>query len=206
MANAITLSRLPLLLIAVVMLYQPSAGWRLAAAVLIVVIIALDGIDGIVARAWDEVSDLGSVLDIAVDRVVEQVLWIVYASLGLIPVWAPLIVVARGVMTDAVRAYVLGKGETAFGMMQSRWGQILVSNRPMRAIYGAAKTIAFVYLALLAAAHVAWPGTPQAQWLPVLDDIAWWLTLFVVGLTVVRGIPVFIEARRFFSRVSEVRS
>ncbi len=199
MANAITLSRLLWLALAILLLLQANATARLVAAGLIILVIALDGIDGIVARAWDEVSDLGSVLDIAVDRVVEQALWVVYAYLGLVPLWAPIIVIARGVMTDALRSYVLAKGETAFGMMQSRWGQILVSNRPMRALYGIAKTVAFVYLALLAAAHVAWPGTPQAAWLPALDNLAWWLTLFVVGLTVLRGIPVFIEARRFFA-------
>ncbi|MFN8472113.1 MAG: CDP-alcohol phosphatidyltransferase family protein [Anaerolineae bacterium] len=109
MANGITLSRLILLALAAILLYQPSATARIIAAALIVLTIILDGIDGWVARAWEEVSDLGSVLDIAVDRVVEQVLWIVYASLLLTPIWAPIIVVARGVMTDAIRSYVLAE-------------------------------------------------------------------------------------------------
>ena len=204
MANLITLSRLLWLALAVWMVYQPSVGWRLGAAGLTVFIIVLDGIDGIVARAWDEVSDLGSVLDIAVDRVVEQVLWIVYAHLGLVPVWAPLIVVGRGVLTDAIRAYVLAKGETAFGMMQSGLGKFLVSSRFMRALYGGAKTVVFVYLALLAAAEVAWAGGPQFVTLAWLRTIALWLTVLVVGLTVLRGIPVFIEARRFFGRAPEI--
>ena len=207
MANAITLSRLLWLALAVWMVYQPSANWRLGAAGLTVFIIVLDGVDGIVARAWDEVSDLGSVLDIAVDRVVEQVLWIVYAHLGLVPLWAPLIVVGRGVLTDAIRAYVLAKGATAFGMMESAWGQFLVSSRFMRALYGGAKTVVFVYLALLAAAQAAWGGGTVAagpnglplSLFPTLYALAFWLTVLVVGLTVLRGIPVFIEARRFFA-------
>ena len=204
MANLITLSRLLWLALAVWAVYQPSVGWRLAAAGLTVFIIVLDGIDGIVARAWDEVSDLGSVLDIAVDRVVEQVLWIVYAHLGLVPVWAPLIVVGRGVLTDAIRAYVLAKGATAFGMMETGWGQFLVSSRFMRALYGGAKTVVFVYLALLAAAEVAWAGGPQFVTLAWMRAVALWLTVLVVSLTVLRGIPVFIEARRFFGRVGKV--
>ncbi|MFN8499293.1 MAG: CDP-alcohol phosphatidyltransferase family protein [Anaerolineae bacterium] len=199
MANGITLSRLILLALAAILLYQPSATARMIAAALIVLTIILDGVDGWVARAWDEVSDLGSVLDIAVDRVVEQVLWIVYATLLLAPVWAPIIVVARGVMTDAIRSYVLAKGATAFGMMESAWGQFLVSSRFMRAFYGGAKTVVFVYLALLAAADIAWADMPQAAYLPTLHTVALWLTVLVVGLTVLRGIPVFIEARRFFA-------
>ncbi|MFN8485799.1 MAG: CDP-alcohol phosphatidyltransferase family protein [Anaerolineae bacterium] len=198
MANAITLSRLVWLLLAVILLYQESAAARITAAILVVVIIVLDGVDGIVARAWDEVSDLGSVLDIAVDRVVEQVLWIVYASLGLAPVWAALIVVTRGVLTDALRGYVLARGFTAFGMMQSKLGQVIVSSRFMRALYGIAKAVTFVYLALLGAAQIAWADTPQASWLPTMETIALALTVLVVSLTVIRGIPVFIEARRFF--------
>ena len=206
MANAITLSRLLWLTIAVILLYQTSSTARIIAAGLIVLTIILDGVDGWVARAWDEVSDLGSVLDIAVDRVVEQVLWIVYATLFLAPVWAPIIVVARGVMTDAIRSYVFAKGATAFGMMESAWGQFLVSSRFMRALYGTAKTAVFVYLALLAAADVAWTDVTGALGagtgalpLPVLHTVGFWLTVLVVGLTVLRGIPVFIEARRFFA-------
>ena len=206
MANAITLSRLLWLTIAVILLYQTSSTARIIAAGLIVLTIILDGVDGWVARAWDEVSDLGSVLDIAVDRVVEQVLWIVYATLLVTPAWAPIIVVARGVMTDAIRSYVLAKGATAFGMMESAWGQFLVSSRFMRALYGTAKTVVFVYLALLAAADVAWADTPQAAYLPTLHAVGLWLTVLVVGLTVLRGIPVFVEARRFFGRESEVNT
>ena len=212
MANLITLSRLGWLALAVILLYQRSVTAHLWAAALVVFIIILDGIDGLVARAWDEVSDLGSVLDIAIDRVVEQVFWVVYAHLGLIPVWAPLIVIGRGVLTDALRAYVLAKGETAFGMMQTGWGQFIVSSRFMRALYGVAKTVIFVYLALLAAAHVAWSDTDPtaaphvyAPLLPALDAVAFWLTVLVVGLTVLRGIPVIVEARRFFAEPRQAR-
>ena len=64
MANTITLSRLILLALAAILLYQPSATARIIAAALIVLTIILDGVDGWIARAWDEVSDLGSVCQI----------------------------------------------------------------------------------------------------------------------------------------------
>jgi CDP-diacylglycerol---glycerol-3-phosphate 3-phosphatidyltransferase len=102
--------------------------------------------------------------------------------------------------TQYVVALVLSKGETAFGMMQTGWGQFLVSSRFMRALYGIAKTVIFVYLALVAAAETAWAGTPQAVWLPTLSTICLALTVLVVGLTVLRGFPVLVEARRFFGR------
>ncbi|MCA0269008.1 MAG: hypothetical protein LCH53_07300 [Bacteroidetes bacterium] len=45
------------------------------------------GIGGwVVARKLGEASLLGSVLDIASDRIVEAVRWVVFAHLGLIPI------------------------------------------------------------------------------------------------------------------------
>ena len=61
-------------------------------------------------------------------------------------------------------------------------------------------------LALLAAAEVAWAGGPQFVTLAWLRTIALWLTVLVVSLTVLRGIPVFIEARRFFGQARETNT
>ncbi len=94
-------------------------------------------------------------------------------------------------------------------MMESARGQFLVSSRFMGALYGTAKTVVFVYLALLAAADVAWTDTNPsvtthvyAPPLPLLHTVDLWLTVLVVGLTVLRGIPVFIEAHLFFATLS----
>ena len=46
-------------------------------------VIGLDGVDGYVARKRNETSVFGSIFDIAIDRVVENVLWVVLADLGL---------------------------------------------------------------------------------------------------------------------------
>ena len=52
------------------------------AVVLLPVLFLMDWFDGYVARTKNQVSDLGSVLDIAIDRVVENVLWLVFAHQG----------------------------------------------------------------------------------------------------------------------------
>ncbi len=195
LANAITLSRLLLLAVGVVLLYVPETWARLSAFALIIVLIALDGVDGWVARKRGEESDLGAVMDIAIDRVVENVLWIVYADLRVVHVVVPLIVISRGIVTDAIRAYALAKGETAFEMMKTPWARWLVSGRPMRAFYGFLKAFVFATLALFLGLQAWQPGAP---WLTPLQTGLTVLVAITVLITIVRGAPVVYESKRFF--------
>lgn len=195
LANAITLSRLLLLAVAVYFLYTDSATLKFIAFVLTILIIVMDGIDGIVARARGEESELGAVMDIAIDRVVENVYWIVYADIGLVPVIAALIVVSRGIITDAIRGFVLARGETAFEMMKTPWARWLVSGRPMRAFYGAIKAVVFAALALFMALR---DWYPDASWLAPLQTFLLVLVVLTVATTILRGVPVVYESRRYF--------
>lgn len=195
LANAITLSRLLLLAVSAFLLYVPTPGTRMSSFFLILLLIALDGVDGWVARKRGEESDLGAVMDIAIDRVVENVLWIVYADLGVVHVVVPLIVISRGIITDAIRAYALAKGQTAFEMMQTPWARWLVSGRPMRAFYGFMKAFVFAALALFLGLQLWQPGAP---WLAPLQTGLTVLVAATVLITIVRGAPVVYESKRFF--------
>ncbi len=194
-ANAITLSRLLLLALVVLFLYEGGPALKMAAFLLTILIIVMDGLDGVVARARGETSDLGAVMDIAIDRVVENVYWIVYADLALVPVWVALVVVSRGIITDALRSFVLARGEGAFEMMKTPWARWLVSGRPMRAFYGAIKAVVFAALALFMALQEWFPGAP---WLQPLSTLLFGLVLVTVATTVLRGVPVVYESRRYF--------
>lgn len=195
LANLITLSRLPLLLLVILFLYFGSPFLKFVAFLLTILIILMDALDGIVARARRETSELGSVMDIAIDRVVENVYWIVYADLDLVPVWVALLVVGRGIITDAIRGFVLAKGETAFEMMKWPWARWLVSGRPMRAFYGGIKAVVFAALALFMALREWYVG---ASWLAPLESFLFVLVLMTVTTTLLRGIPVVLESRRYF--------
>ncbi|MBX6342004.1 MAG: CDP-alcohol phosphatidyltransferase family protein, partial [Thermomicrobiaceae bacterium] len=144
MANAITIGRLVLLFVTVALLYTRSYPVVVACIALIIVVFASDWLDGFVARRWGSPSAFGALLDIAGDRVVENTLWVVYAHLGLIGVWAPLVVLTRGFLVDAMRSVAYGAGKTAFGettMMRSPVTRFLTASRFMRAWYGAAKAL-----------------------------------------------------------------
>jgi CDP-diacylglycerol--glycerol-3-phosphate 3-phosphatidyltransferase len=198
LANAITLSRLGFLALCLILLYQPGATPKMIAFGLLIFILFLDGIDGVIARHRGTESALGSVLDIAIDRVVENVFWIAFVDLGLVPVWVALVVVTRGILTDAVRGFALARGMTAFEMMKTRWGRLLVSSRFMRALYGVAKVVVFAALIGVYTLRDVWAATPNVRLLPALETAVFGLVLLTVSLTLIRGLPVLLEARRFF--------
>jgi CDP-diacylglycerol--glycerol-3-phosphate 3-phosphatidyltransferase len=199
MANVITISRLVPLVLAVVFLYAGGPALQVAAVPLILVLLAMDYFDGLVARRTGQVSKLGSALDVAMDRLVEFVLWVCFADLRLIPVWVPLIVITRGLIVDAVRSYAMTLGETAFGMMHSRLGRFLVSSRFMRDFYGVTKVSSFLCLAAVHALdRGALPSLLDGR--PWLYMAGYTLAVLAVVLCLARGIPVLFDARAIFRR------
>src|SRR6476660_2814312 len=104
MGNLITAARVLLLFVTVGFIYlslPPSSGapgepvWAVIAAVLTLIVFVGDAFDGMVARARGEANATGAVIDIAGDRIVENVYWVVFAHLGVISVWFPLVQITR---------------------------------------------------------------------------------------------------------------
>lgn len=190
MANLITLARTLLAFLVVGLLHIRTTGVYLTAAALTVLVIVMDALDGYVARRRNESSKFGAVADILGDRVVEMTYWIIFAVFGWVPAWVAIIVAARGIVVDGLRALALERGLSAFGMMRTRLGRLLVSSRLSRALYGGAKAVAFPMMILLFT-----PGL-----LALLGGglrTAAYLSVYVtVLLCLIRGTPVLVEARR----------
>jgi CDP-diacylglycerol---glycerol-3-phosphate 3-phosphatidyltransferase len=206
LANLITLVRVIIAFISVG-LFGRGLYANIAALILLVLAIALDAVDGWVARRLGCTSDVGAAFDIAADRIVENVYWIYFATVGLVSFWIPAIVIARGCLTDFLRAVAFTQGQTAFGektMMQSWWGKLLVGSRASRASYGIVKCAAFLSLGLWRTLSSA-PGFPIDKmildWLgQALPIAAFVLALAAVVLCIVRGVPVIVEGLRFFRK------
>jgi len=193
MAHYIALLRTLLSFAVVAMLHVRTKWMYVAAFVLTVTLIWMDGLDGYVARRRNEVSRLGAVVDILADRVVETSFWIAFAKFGWVPLWVAILVSARGILVDGIRALAFERGMTAFGsttMMRSRLGRLLVSSRLSRNLYGAAKALAFSLLILAFAPGLFRNIGPIVTWL------AYASVYVTVVMCVVRGLPVIVEARR----------
>lgn len=193
LANWITISRFPLLLITVLILYFGSPGIRLAGVVLLFVGLMLDTVDGMVARRTGQTSLFGSVLDIAADRTYELVLWVCFADLEMIPVAIPLIIIARTTLTDALRSIGVGQGTAPFAQHRTALGRFLVGSTWMRTGYSVSKVLTFCGLAL-AQALAGFPDLSGAvpTMLAVLRVLAW----VAVAFCVFRGLPVIIHSLR----------
>ena len=162
--------------------------------VLTLVVIWMDGLDGYVARKFNQASKAGAVIDILFDRAVEYAYWIGFLALGWVPLWMVLTVTLRGVLVDGLRSLALEQGYTAFGsitMMQHPISILLVSSRFSRWTYAVCK--ALVFMAVIAL-HTPFMASTYARWLDPLTQALLWITVI---FCVIRGLPVLIEAQRF---------
>lgn len=187
--NTITLCRVVLALFTIALLFNAGDQQLITATVLSAIVIWGDGLDGFFARKLNQCTKLGAVLDIASDRVVEMMYWIVFAVLNWIPVWVPLLYLVRGTFVDAIRAQASEQGFTAFGektMMQSALGKFLVSSNFSRFTYAICKALAFCLLIL--AQVSSYKST-------VLPAIATALVYASAAFCIIRGLPVIVEGK-----------
>lgn len=195
LANWITISRFPLLLTTVLILYFGSPWVQVAGAVLLFLGLMLDTVDGLVARRTAQTSLFGSVIDIAADRTYELVLWVCFADLGMIPLAIPLIIIGRTTLTDALRSIGVGQGTAPFAQHRTALGRFLVGSSWMRTGYSVSKVTTFCGLAL-AHALAGFPAMTQAagvaSMLNGLRVMAW----LAVILCVCRGVPVIVGSLR----------
>jgi len=202
--NQITIARVAAAFVAVAFFtcFRHSIAAELVAVALTVTAIALDGLDGYVARTRGLATPLGAQLDILGDRVVENLFFTFFAVSGLVSLWVPVIFFVRGTLTDFLRSLASRAGRSGFGqngMIETGWGRALVASRASRGAYAALKCVCFCYLGLL---------------LPMAHLPSDWITAgtrafiietanFIVGATliacVVRAIPVIWDGRRYFA-------
>jgi len=200
--NQVTLARVAAAFAAVALF---TAGEKvlaadLSAVILTVAAIALDGVDGYLARTRGLATSLGAQLDILGDRVVENLFFTCFAVAGLISLWVPVLAARAG-----------RTGFAANSMLETWWGKSLVASRASRAAYATLKCVCFCYLGLmLPLRHPAgvvsdatfgpwfavWLSEPIAYWLLSAGQI---LTGVTVAFCLVRAIPVICEGRRYLA-------
>ncbi len=177
----------------------------LGAVSLIVAAIALDALDGYLARTRNLATALGAQFDILGDRIIENLFFTFFATTGLITLWVPVFFFARGTITDFLRGAAAKAGRSGFGknsMLETRWGRALVASRESRVAYAALKCICFCWLGL------EW--TVEHSSAVVLSETANFGLHAVggslVGATVlfclVRATPVLWEGRRFLASLA----
>ena len=209
--NKVTLLRV-LVGFAAVGLFGHGTWANLAAVALTVAAIALDALDGHLARKKRMATPLGAQIDILGDRMIENMFFTYFAVVGMVSWWLPVLFFARGAATDFLRGLAQKAGYSGWGgetMFETWWGRAFVASRWSRGIYAALKCACFCYLGLelaLTRGSVALVAASGEAHLAI-RTAAQVLTWVTAACCVVRGLPVFIEGRRFFTgRTLAVRS
>lgn len=145
-ADLLTLFRTALIFIIVYfVLIQFNA---LLTIFIILLMFGLDGVDGIVARyeikCGKPKSNYGARLDIAGDRVIEFVFWILFVYIHLIPLFILLLIVFRHSFADA---FMVAKGTSS--KMITKFARIVYSSNIGRGGVNIVKIITFSYLSWL---------------------------------------------------------
>jgi CDP-diacylglycerol--glycerol-3-phosphate 3-phosphatidyltransferase len=176
------------------------------AVLLTITAIALDGVDGYLARKKNLATPLGAQLDILGDRVVENLFFTFFAVAGLVSLWVPVLFFVRGTLTDFLRGLASRAGRTGFGrggMLESPWGRALVASRASRGAYAVLKCACFCYLGfLLPLAHFSapWLGNGVRGALGTAGQVLVWAT---AAFCVVRAVPVMWEGRKYLAMLEE---
>jgi CDP-diacylglycerol---glycerol-3-phosphate 3-phosphatidyltransferase len=207
--NQVTLARVAAAFAAVALFtLGAGAALDLIAVLLTITAIALDGIDGYLARTRGLATPLGAQLDILGDRIVENLFFTFFAVSGLISLWVPVLFFVRGALTDFLRGLAARAGHGGFGghsMLNGWWGKQLVSSRASRGIYATLKCICFCCLGmalalrnLSAAQFHMWLGPEVSHWPLAAAQI---LTAATAAFCLLRAIPVVWEGQRYLAVV-----
>jgi len=178
---------------------------NLAAVGLTVAAIALDALDGYIARKKKMATPVGAQLDILGDRMIENVYFTYFAVVGMVSLWLPILFFTRGAVTDFLRGLAMKAGHSGWdanGMLQTWWGRALVGSRWSRGLYAAMKCLCFCYLGLelaLTRGPVALIGELTADVQTMIHMGAQMLTWMTAALCLLRGLPVLLEGWKYFA-------
>jgi len=196
---------------AAVSLFGRGPWANLAAVGLTVASIALDALDGHIARTKKLATPVGAQIDILGDRMIENVYFTYFAVVGMVSLWLPVFFFARGAATDFLRGLAMRAGYSGWGanaMLQTWWGRALVASRWSRGLYAAMKCLCFCYLGLelaLTRGPVALIGELSTDAQIVLSTGGQVLTWATAAFCFVRGLPVLVEGWKYFAEGVVVR-
>ena len=189
----VTVSRISLLPAAVLCIWLDWHYGLLLAAVICVLAGLTDALDGYLARRTKCITSLGSGLDLLADKLFVSAVMISLALREVIPFWVPGIIVLREVVVSLMRFH---RFEDRLSISPDRLGKLKM----------AVSMIAIVWLLLWQDLHQGGPLAVIVTSVPVIQlvDLAWWVTMLVVTLTILSGLNYFVRYALIVTRIRSV--
>jgi cardiolipin synthase len=162
--NIISILRIILVIPTIVLLFHERYGQAL---VLFAVAGASDGLDGYIAKRFNYVSRLGTILDPLADKLLLVSTYVTLAWLGLLPAWLVIAVIARDALIVSggiAYHYLIGQYDMA---------PTLISK---------INTLTQIVLALAVVLSVSVLPLPELQW------FVGWMIYITLGTTAISGV------------------
>jgi CDP-diacylglycerol--glycerol-3-phosphate 3-phosphatidyltransferase len=172
---ALTLGRIVLVPLIIVFLISSSRVHVLIAALIFIAASLTDWLDGRMARQWNQVTRLGTLLDPVADKLLVAAALVSLVQVEMIPAWIAVLIIGRELAVTGLRGVALSMG-------------VVVPASPL----GKTKTVAQYIAITILILEKGVPG--DFVQFHLLSMVVLWITL---GLTIVSGADYFY---RFFSR------
>jgi len=187
LANILTLSRLFMAPIFLVFALSESATGMTAAVIIFAVAALTDWLDGLLARAYDDVTEQGAFLDPLADKVLTITAFVVLYMVDVMPLCILIVIVIRYFVTTVMRSLADQKGMR----MKTSWNAKLKTFLQMIIIvYG----LTLMWLSLNATTTEFREGAQRLLY----GDVTWVILLGITLLTVLTLIEYVVHNRQLF--------
>jgi CDP-diacylglycerol--glycerol-3-phosphate 3-phosphatidyltransferase len=112
LANVITIARIVLVPIFLVILLTEMDNKEIFAFIIFIIAAISDGIDGYIARKYDQVTELGKFLDPLADKLLVSAALLALVYLQEVETWVASVIILREIFITAFRFYFLVKDST----------------------------------------------------------------------------------------------
>jgi CDP-diacylglycerol--glycerol-3-phosphate 3-phosphatidyltransferase len=190
--NKITISRLVLAPLFFILYFLPdwtSVPTAAATWILLVVYVLIelsDLLDGIIARRYHLVTDLGKVLDPFADVIGRITYFVCLSFSGIMPLWAFLVILYRELSVTFLRMMLMGQG---VAMAASIWGKAKAVLYAVSAIFG------ILYVGLMRLAG-------QQAWMDTYFILLQWVFALAAAASLASFISYFLNARKALSTLT----
>jgi CDP-diacylglycerol--glycerol-3-phosphate 3-phosphatidyltransferase len=108
--NKLTLSRVAMTFLLMGLLLRSGLGAKLAALVIFMLACVTDLLDGRIARARNEITDFGKIMDPVADKVLVLGVFLMLVQLQLVASWMVIIIITREFLITGFRLFVVRRG------------------------------------------------------------------------------------------------
>ena len=131
-ANMITLGRIALIPVFMYCAISEGAQGNWAALAIFAFASLTDGIDGYIARKYNQITDFGKLVDPLADKLLVMSALLILLEQGVLPSWACILILAREFMVSSLRSIAASKGVV---LAASKWGKIKTCSQLICVMY-----------------------------------------------------------------------